>query len=773
MDSFPTDGASELSLSLDEGDDRGFGVPESVSLGAFPVFLLQESPGSRKSSTSANNTVERRSSHHPSHLAVPQFPESPESSYGFSPAVAHTSPHTRLQLLGTTSRDFDLEPRRHRPSDSWDSQLSTPTRPPRYETQSRLLSAKPSLLDFAQSEEDETLVGHHDAAVVGHYDAAPGGHDKKLRPVLSFSSTTSTALASPLSDTFSPGPGSTSCSVSTSVSGSSWKSPCIDEFPTEVGGMASLDLDEPDRKIFTGMAGELVNNIASPLTIVQPNLQLGPTLEQQVNSPLLVSDIHTPPRTSLKHAHFAQSRPHAPKSSASSPIDANHRRAFSGARELVEQAPSSLGRLRSCSVNSDAAKRDLIEQAARSRSRSNSVSASASLARSSNGPARTLNSMQSKESFRTKFANLPGYVTFLRETTLEIWIDQEGFRAIRPQFELHRYTPGQLTPVTPNLRLGASPKSPKSIRPRSAQPPMTPPRKAGEELRRPSTSDSVQRVGSSLSPAQTSPVASRFSPAPESKPVEDLRTQFLENWGVAEFTMKKRRGWNFHHGMAEGEPNIRRLTINGREDRDYLSREASLSVRSNGVYTVKGSQDHGRFLWKFEYLVEDRRGPTGAIIQGEKVNIAFAPEYFQSNQVVQVLTPLTFSCAPELLIPEQGKKVGLLRVMKKSVIPKISASKLDPVLIFPVTPGGNTSSTEEHAHSGKGKTFETLAKIVRPSSHSKSRPAVPTPPRRLPASLGVHRTTDRLEGVTEDGHRRAASYSSMRPDLKQILGDDG
>ncbi|KAG8688881.1 hypothetical protein FRC08_011216 [Ceratobasidium sp. 394] len=584
MDSFPTDDTSELSLSLDEEDTGGFGMPESVSLGAFPVFLLQESPGSRKS--------------------IPQFPESPESSYGFAPAVTRTSPHTRLHLLGSISGDDDtspdMEPRRHRPTDSWDSQLSTPTRPPRYESQTRLLSAKPSLLDFARSEEDETLVGHYD-----------GGRGKKLRPVLSVSSTTSTTLASPLSDTFSPGPGSTSCSVSTSVSGSS----CLDEFPTEVGGMASLDLEEPDRKIFTEMARELVNS-ASPLTVVQPNLELEPTLAQEASSPLLVPDVHTPPRPGLKHTR--PSHPQTPKSSVStSPSIANHRRAFSGARELVVPTSSSSGRLRSCSVNSDAAKRDLIEQAARSRSRSrsNSASASATLGGSSNGAARSLNSMQSKESFRTKFANLPGYVTFLREITLEIWIDQEGFRAIRPQFELHRYTPGQLTP---------------------------------------------------------------------------------------------------------------------------------------------GSQDHGRFLWKFEYLVEDRRASTGAVIPGEKI-----------------LTPLTFSCAPELLIPEQGKKVGLLRVMKKSVIPKISASKLDPVLVPPITPGGNTSTAEEPAHTGKAKTFETLAKIVRHSSHSKSRANMPrhasTPSRQSPA-LGAHRTAG-SEDATEDGHRRAASYSNMRPDLRQILGD--
>ncbi|KAG8771675.1 hypothetical protein FRC12_003475 [Ceratobasidium sp. 428] len=733
MDSFPTDDTSELSLSLDESDGSVFGVPESVSLGAFPMFLLQESPGSRKS--------------------VPQFPESPESSHGFPPAIARTTSHARLRILGnisTGSLGSDLERhQRHRPSDSWDSQLSTPTRGPCYETQSQLLSAKPSLMDFgARSEEDETLVGHYDGASAN----AMMMH-KKLRPVMSFSSTTSTstALASPLSDTFSPGPGSTSCSVSTSTSYSSHRSPCVDEFPTEVGGMASLDLEEPDRKLFT--VGE--STVDLPSLAVESSAPLEPAPKPESNSPLRVPDIHTPPRPSLKHP---SAQHHTPKSSissvVSSPIVANHRRAFSGARELVVENLSASGRLRSCSVNSTSAKRnELIEQAARSRSRSNSVSASASLAgsgstsTSATGATRTLNSMQSKESFRTKFANIPGYVTFLREITVEVWIDQEGFRAIRPQFELHRYTPGHIAPVTPNLRLGASPKSPKSsrTRPRSAQHPvplsMTSPRKAGEELRRPSTSDSIQRSG--LHPAsaqtQTSPLAS----APELKPVE-----ILESWGMAEFTMTKRQGWNFHHGVVEGEPKLRRLTINGVEDVDYLSRQASLSVRSNGVYTVNGSEDHGRFPWKFEYLVEDRRGPTGAIIQGEKT-----------------LTPLTFSCAPEMLIPEQGKKVGLLRVMKKSVIPKISASKMDPVLVptAPVTPSRSTSSTEEHA---KGKTFETLAKIVRPSSHSKSRSPIPRH-----ASGPLRRVPQRTAVDAEDGHRRAASYSNMRPDLKQILGE--
>jgi hypothetical protein len=34
---------------------------------------------------------------------------------------------------------------------------------------------------------------------------------------------------------------------------------------------------------------------------------------------------------------------------------------------------------------------------------------------------------------------------------------------------------------------------------------------------------------------------------PLETPVEP---QFLRNWGLAEFTMKKRQGWNFHHGVC-------------------------------------------------------------------------------------------------------------------------------------------------------------------------------------------------------------------------------
>lgn len=50
-----------------------------------------------------------------------------------------------------------------------------------------------------------------------------------------------------------------------------------------------------------------------------------------------------------------------------------------------------------------------------------------------------------------------------------------------------------------------------------------------------------------------------------------------------------------------------------------MSRQASLSVKKNGVYTVSGAEDRGRLPWRFEYLVTDRKDIGGRSMSGEKV----------------------------------------------------------------------------------------------------------------------------------------------------------
>lgn len=56
--------------------------------------------------------------------------------------------------------------------------------------------------------------------------------------------------------------------------------------------------------------------------------------------------------------------------------------------------------------------------------------------------------------------------------------------------------------------------------------------------------------------------------------------------------------------------------------RDYLSREASLVLKNNGVYSVRGTEDKGRIFWQFMYLVDDRRNAAGEKMSGEKVCVS-------------------------------------------------------------------------------------------------------------------------------------------------------
>lgn len=153
--------------------------------------------------------------------------------------------------------------------------------------------------------------------------------------------------------------------------------------------------------------------------------------------------------------------------------------------------------------------------------------------------------------------------------------------------------------------------------------------------------------------------------------------------GLAQFRPTYRQAFNFHYAPIDGLPVLRRITLDGEESRDYISRQASLSLKSNGVYVVRGietsslpasyvnERDFGPFRgsetfklhWRFEYLVDDRRIEVSGkrIVDGEKI-----------------LTPLSFSCSPLLLHPLQGKRVRLMHVVKKTVITKLVAEKMEP-----------------------------------------------------------------------------------------------
>ncbi|KAG8219544.1 hypothetical protein J3R82DRAFT_494 [Butyriboletus roseoflavus] len=207
-----------------------------------------------------------------------------------------------------------------------------------------------------------------------------------------------------------------------------------------------------------------------------------------------------------------------------------------------------------------------------------------------------------------KHVALPEELSWLKHMIIELWIDQEGFRAVRPCMQLMGYSP----------------------RTRSLHP-----------------YESAENAGSDVTA------------------------------GVAEFMPTRRETFAFHYATLDSPPTLRMVSVAGDESRDYISRQATLSVKANGVYTVLGTESfvgtilndaHGlrlqnvRLRWKFDYLVSDRKvDGTGKILPGEKT-----------------LTPLTFSCSPYLFHPFQGKKAGLMHIMKKNLVPKLGSQKLEP-----------------------------------------------------------------------------------------------
>ncbi|KAF7303315.1 hypothetical protein MKEN_01295600 [Mycena kentingensis (nom. inval.)] len=190
--------------------------------------------------------------------------------------------------------------------------------------------------------------------------------------------------------------------------------------------------------------------------------------------------------------------------------------------------------------------------------------------------------------------NVPDNVAWLKDLALELLVDQEGFRSVRPTFKLAGFR--------------------KHVRGWSHG-------------------------------------------APES--------------GWALFRPVLKQSYPFHYAPLDSLPILRRLITNDDESRDYISRQATLALKTTGVYVVHGSESFhhptsgvktgAKLRWRFEYLVEQKVDETGRrLVEGEKV-----------------FTPLTFLCDPWLVHPSQGHKMKLMHVVKKSVATKLVAERVE------------------------------------------------------------------------------------------------
>lgn len=71
---------------------------------------------------------------------------------------------------------------------------------------------------------------------------------------------------------------------------------------------------------------------------------------------------------------------------------------------------------------------------------------------------------------------------------------------------------------------------------------------------------------------------------------------------------------------------LRRVVLDGDDQKDHLTVNVVLPLKDNGVYTVHGVERERKrvnpklLVWKFEYTVEDKRlHQTGQLVTGEKV----------------------------------------------------------------------------------------------------------------------------------------------------------
>ncbi|KAJ7235873.1 hypothetical protein B0H12DRAFT_1140948 [Mycena haematopus] len=195
---------------------------------------------------------------------------------------------------------------------------------------------------------------------------------------------------------------------------------------------------------------------------------------------------------------------------------------------------------------------------------------------------------------------------------------------------------------------------------------------------------------------------------------------------LALFRPVVRKTFRFHYAPFDSDlPIIRRLTINGDESRDFLSRQAYLSLKTNGVYTVQGAEashlpsssfEYGdmKLKWRFEYLVEDLYHESGRIVDGEKS-----------------LTPISFLCSPYLLHPSQARKMKFMHIVKKSVTTKLVAEKLEPPSRFgppaPVKRASNNLWTlhrrvqSTHVHVEETKPRKKTGSLRRAGEHSETK----------------------------------------------------
>jgi len=241
---------------------------------------------------------------------------------------------------------------------------------------------------------------------------------------------------------------------------------------------------------------------------------------------------------------------------------------------------------------------------------------------------------------------------------------------------------------------------------------------------------------------------------------------------MAQFRPIIRQAFHFHYAPFESPPVLRRVTVNDDETHDYVSKQAYLTTKTNGVYVLYGHEmsttthdsEASKLYWQFEYLVDDRLlDGSGRIMEGEKI-----------------LTPLTFSCTPSLLSPGQGRRNNIMHIFKKGVAPKLVSEKLQaPGTARPQNGAGNAgilASSQTDAHishffSSKGHTWNLHR---RGQSHGVRNAEPPTPQAVQPSPASELRRTEhrlprrRRASSADENHKPAVQPHGISDDRHHV-----
>ncbi|EGG05112.1 uncharacterized protein MELLADRAFT_88192 [Melampsora larici-populina 98AG31] len=237
----------------------------------------------------------------------------------------------------------------------------------------------------------------------------------------------------------------------------------------------------------------------------------------------------------------------------------------------------------------------------------------------------------------------------------------------------------------------------------------------------------------------------------------------------------QRVGYPFHYTTFQQLPALRKVVAPDYEEayallegkssrnaagrRDFLSRQASLDMKTPGKYVVEDTEGKGgKWIWRLVYEVEDRKSLMGKPMAGERAFI-----------------PITFACSPEILDPSHARKPTLMNAIMKNMGSKTLALALDADGRPKPRPRGKSLMGHQRRDRSDSSTrLIGTSPRYPPSSNSSNCELVPSPqtPKSNKTSAGTQ-NDDELSRAQAHFFKTIspASSSRLRPNTAQATGD--